>query len=144
VEKTPEDRTGNICFHKVISVRRSLTLSDIDITVDILQGWLVVSLVYFKKNGLGGMGECILCIFDRRDSQRLGVDQPSSRRSSNSSAVSDVTEAENSERPSKEKRRQKSLTWRNKLKDDEPNVQDCLLQQDTPVSQTQFLRNQPK
>lgn len=61
----------------------------------------------------------------RRDSQRLGVDQSVSRRSSGCSDVSDVEET-------KERRKPKSLSWRKK--DIEPYSNDCLLQQEAPVS----------
>lgn len=75
----------------------------------------------------------------RRDSNTLGVAEGPSRRESDCSALSEITECEDSPVKSskmRDRRKRKSLTWKKKIDDDKDDstTQDCLLPQDNSVS----------
>lgn len=75
----------------------------------------------------------------RRDSNTLGVEGGPSRRESDCSALSEITECEDSPVKSskmRDRRKQKSLTWKKKILDekDDSNTQESLLPQDNSVS----------
>lgn len=80
----------------------------------------------------------------RRDSNTLGVDGGPSRRESDCSALSEITECEDSPVKSskmRDRRKQKSLTWKKKILDEkeDSNTQESLLPQDNSVSAKTFL-----